>query len=175
MVKSQTSVVWGRERRLHVHIIDFVAGVNGVAFNAVIVVNAIKHPTFLLDEMDDDWVSPFACSCPTSRRGHANVSILDPSLNLLLSLFLLSRFKCGFVVITDHLGLVLMSSRLCLCGRPHPESAQAKRQSLIRGPGSRYPVKLVNSAFRDRARRRDWRAGSRMDRTSRLARNNPLL
>ena len=34
MVKPQTSVVWGRERRLHVQIIDFVAGVNGVAFNA---------------------------------------------------------------------------------------------------------------------------------------------
>jgi hypothetical protein len=46
MVKPQTSVVWGRERRLRVQIIDFVAGVNGVAFNAVIVVNAIKHPAF---------------------------------------------------------------------------------------------------------------------------------
>jgi hypothetical protein len=58
--------------------------------------------------MDDDGVSPFACSRPTSRRGHANVSILDPSLNLLLSLFLLSRFNAAFSS-SQTIGLVLMS------------------------------------------------------------------
>ena len=59
-------------------------------------------------ETDADGVSPFACSRPTSRRGHANVSILDPSLNLLLSLFLLSRFNAAFSS-SQTIGLVLMS------------------------------------------------------------------